>query len=351
MKTYLTLIICAIPVFVFGQYTDVINSNRPGVSQSAYSVGVNVIQFEVGGYYIKEEHVPLDYDVKGGGVDFAARYGLLWEPLEIMLDGTFQKDTYTDNRSTIQTDYGRSNFKNLTIGAKYLIYDPHKNPADDKPNLYSWKANQGIKWSRFIPAVSIYAGANYDTFVEADSYYYGPDFPSNPYTPLGVKGFSPKIELITQQNFAAGWVFIMNLSGNRLFVKDYNDEDASDFQYIFTLTHGFGEKWVAFGEYQGIKSDFYADDLFRLGGAYLMNKNFQIDTAVAFNFKDTPTVFTVNVGISYRIDLHKDDEVEESKGTTAKEEAERRNNSNNNDYYKFGEDENKDSAPTEYKMD
>ena len=38
---------------VQAQYTDVINSNRPGASQSAFSVGTKVLQFEVGPYMIK----------------------------------------------------------------------------------------------------------------------------------------------------------------------------------------------------------------------------------------------------------------------------------------------------------
>ena len=350
MKTYLAIILCAVPVFVFGQYTDVINSNRPGVSKSAYSVGVNVIQFEVGPYYIKEEHVPLDYDVKGGGVDFAARYGLLWEPLEIIVDGTFQRDKFTQNSTTSSVDGTRSNFKSLSVGAKYLIYDPYKNSELEKPNLYSYKANHSFKWSRLIPAVSVYAGANYDASVKINSSVYGQDFPSNPYTPLGVEGFSPKIQIMTQNNFSSGWVFIMNLSKNRIAMKDANDRDASDLQYIFTLTHSFGEKWVAFGEYQGIKSNFYSDDLFRIGGAYLWNKNLQFDTAVTFNVKDTPTVFSLNFGASYRIDLHKDKVVEEIDGTSAKQEAEKNNkNGKDKDLYNFGEDT--DSAPKEYKMD
>ncbi|PNW28775.1 transporter [Formosa algae] len=339
MKTYFALILSIIPLFGFAQYTDVINSNRPGASKSAYAVGVNVIQVEAGIYYVKEDHIPLQYDVSGVGTNFAARYGLLWEPLEIIVDGNFQTDTYTDYSSTIDSDYTRSNMKYFSMGAKYLIYDPNKKAGEDKPNLYSWKANRKFKWSRLIPAVSIYAGANYDT-----------EF--NPYTPYGIEGFSPKVSIATQHNFTNGWVFIMNLSKNRIGMKDSSDEDASDLQYIFTLTHGFGEKWVAFGEYQGIKSNFYADDLFRLGGAYLWKKNLQFDTAVTFNVKDTPTVFNLSFGASYRLDLHKDKVISEDNGTSAKEEAERLNNK---DYYKFGEDEdkdkNKDTAPTEYKMD
>ncbi|QDO95053.1 transporter [Formosa sediminum] len=334
MKIYITIILCAIPLLSMAQYTDVINSNRPGVSKSAYAVGVNVIQVEAGPYYIKEKHDPLNYDVSGAGVDFAARYGLLWEPLEIIVDGTFQADTQTYHSSIIDDEISRSNMKYFSMGAKYLVYDPNKKAGEDKPNLYSWKANRKFKWSRLIPAVSIYAGANYDT-----------EF--NPYTPYGIEGFSPKIGINTQHNFTNGWVFIMNLYKNRIGMEDSYGTDASDLQYIFTLTHSFGQKWVAFGEYQGIKNDFYADDLFRLGGAYLFSKDLQFDTALTFNVKDTPSVFSLNFGASYRLDLHKDKVIDNNEnGTSAQKEAERLNNK---DYYKFGEDE--DAAPTEYKMD
>ncbi|MGJ5641023.1 transporter [Formosa sp. S-31] len=306
MKTYLTVLICSLPLLAFSQYTEVINSNRPGVSQSAFAVGPNVIQFEAGPYYTKEKHTPLEYDVKGMGIDFTARYGLLWEPLELVLNGTFQRDKFTDNRSAISADYTRSNFKALTLGAKYLVYDPYKNAEEEKPNIYSWKANRKFKWSRLIPAVSVFAGVNYDT-------------KDNPYTAPGLDGVSAKVALITQHNFTNGWVFVMNLMGNRIGSSDFEK------QYIFTLTHGFNEKWVAFGEYQAIDGSFYSDDLFRLGGAYLLNKNFQIDTAVTFNVKDTPSVFSLNLGASYRLDFHKDKEPDDN-GTSAQEEEERRIN-------------------------
>ena len=35
-------------LFSFSQYTEVINSNRPGSSHGAFSVGVNVLQVESG---------------------------------------------------------------------------------------------------------------------------------------------------------------------------------------------------------------------------------------------------------------------------------------------------------------
>jgi hypothetical protein len=296
----------------FSQYTEVINSNRPGVSRSAFSLGTNVAQLELGPYLVKEKHTPLNYEVSGFGVDFSARYGFLLEELELNLEGTFQNDTFTDNRSTISSETSRSNFKNLTIGAKYLVFDPLKNAEEDKPNLYSYWANKQFKWKSLIPAVAVYAGANYDT-------------KNNPYTAPDVEGFSPKVAVITQNNFAGGWVFVINL------IKDRIGSDFSEFQYILTLTHSFNTQWVIFGETQGIKSDFYADNLFRFGGAYLWSKDFQLDTAVTLNTKDTPSVFSVNFGASYRLDFHKDKEIDN--GNSAKEEGKRQaRNRKRNDF-------------------
>ncbi|PIA77488.1 hypothetical protein BFR04_08585 [Gaetbulibacter sp. 4G1] len=303
IKSTLILLLSLISTHAFSQYTDVINSNRPGTSRSAFSVGTNVAQFEVGPYILKEKRTPATaFEVSGFGIDFAARYGLLWEELELNIEGSYQNDTKTYT-SNLAAEDSRSNFKFLSVGAKYLVYDPYKNSEEDKPNLYSWKANHRFKWKSLIPAVSVYLGANYDT-------------KQNPYTAPGIEGFSPKVMVATQNNFAGGWVMVLNL------IKDRIGTDQSDFQYIFTLTHSFNPKWVIFGEAQGIKSDFYADNLFRFGGAYLWGKDFQLDTALTFNTKDTPSVFSVNFGASYRLDFHKDKEIDN--GNSAEEESKRK---------------------------
>ena len=71
-KTTLIFSLCC-TAFVHAQYTDVINSNRPGASQTAFSVGINVLQFEVGPFLMNEKRTPYpSYEVKGFGVDFAA---------------------------------------------------------------------------------------------------------------------------------------------------------------------------------------------------------------------------------------------------------------------------------------
>jgi hypothetical protein len=292
LRQFLVLVMLTVFVSASAQYTDVINSNRPGVSKAAFSIGTNVLQFELGGFSIKEEHNPLNYEVSGFGVDFSARYGLLFEELEINIEGVYQNDTFTNNNSFLSSEFGRSNFRNFAIGAKYLVYDPYKNSEEeDKPNLYSYHANRKFKWKSLIPAVSVYVGANFDS-------------KNNPFTPPDVEGFSPKVMIATQNNFSGGWVFVMNL------IKDRIGSDFSEFQYILTLTHSFSPQWVVFGETQGIQSDFYADNIFRVGGAYLWTKDFQLDANIAFNTKDTPSVFNIALGASYRLDFHKDKKID-----------------------------------------
>lgn len=85
--------------------------------------------------------------------------------------------------------------------------------------------------------------------------------------------------------------------------------DFEEFQYILTLTKSINEGLVLFAETQGIKSDVYGDNLIRFGGAYLLNKNLQIDTDLTLNTKNTPSIFTINVGVSYRLDFHVDKEI------------------------------------------
>ncbi|GGW62362.1 outer membrane putative beta-barrel porin/alpha-amylase [Winogradskyella epiphytica] len=291
LKSTLVFIFSIFITSAYAQYTEVINSNRPGVSKSAFSVGTGVYQFEAGAFTVNEEHSLMNYEVSGFGLDFALRAGLLLEELELSVEGIYQNDNITFNSSSIPVEDKRANFKNLTVGAKYLVYDPYKNSEEEKPNLYSFHANNKFSWKSLLPAVAVYVGANFDT-------------KNNPYTAPDVEGFSPKVMISTQNNFNGGWVFVMNL------IKDRIGSEYSDFQYIFTLTHSFSPQWVVFGEAHGISSDFYADNIFRFGGAYLWTKNFQLDTNIAFNAKDTPTVFSLAFGASYRLDFHKDKKID-----------------------------------------
>ncbi|WP_291152819.1 transporter [Flavobacterium sp. UBA7680] len=279
IKNLLFTFLFLVPQFFFAQYTDVINSNRPGETMSAYAVGKSVIQGEIGVYGIKEKHDLLDYDATGFGTDLTVRYGAFFEQLEFILDVQYQMENF----DTPYTSYKKNNFRQTVLGAKYLIYDPYKNYKKEA-NIYSYKANHSFQWRELIPAVSIFAGAN---FVGADNPYY--------FSPNG--DISPKVALVTQNLFGGGrWVFVTNI------IADYITTDYPSYGYILTLTHGFNDKWSGFVENQGYKSDFYSDAIVRGGAAYLLSPNMQVDASISTNFKNTPSILYGGVGFSWRYD-------------------------------------------------
>ena len=55
-KTLLLILLAIFPNLIIGQYTDVINSNKPGESFSAFSVGTDVIQVETSTNFLKQKH-------------------------------------------------------------------------------------------------------------------------------------------------------------------------------------------------------------------------------------------------------------------------------------------------------
>jgi len=276
-----------IPQLFHAQYTDDINSNRPGETMSAFSVGKSVIQAEIGFYGINEEHNIQNYQASGFGTDLMLRYGLLMEKLELIADIQYQTQEFT----TPFTSFKKNNFKQTVLGAKYLIYDPFKN-YEKSVNIYSYKANRRFDWHQLIPAVSIFAGAN---FVFKDNPY---AFGSNTLTFASAESsISPKVMLITQNHFGDGrWVLVSNI------IADYITTDYSGYGYVLTLTRGFNKQWSGFLENQGYKSDLYSDAIVRGGAAYLLSANMQIDASISSNFKNTPSVLYGGVGFSWRYD-------------------------------------------------
>jgi hypothetical protein len=281
IKTLLTVVIFSIPWIHYGQHTDQINSNRPGETMSAFSVGKSVFQAEMGIYGIKEKHDILHYDARGFGADVVLRWGLFLEKLELVADLQYQSEQFTKNLNITQ----RSALKQTVLGAKYLIYDPFKN-YEEKVNVYSWKANHKFKWHQLIPAVSVFAGANLT-------------FSDNPYSFSPEASISPKVILITQNHLGDGkWVFVTNI------IADYITTDFPSYGYAITMTRGFNDKWSGFVENQGFKSDFYSDAIVRGGAAYLVNKDLQIDASISTSLKNTPSILYGGIGISWRYDAN-----------------------------------------------
>ena len=271
------------------QYTETINSNRPGNSQGAFAVGTGVLQLETGGRFGEDRHNLLNTTTNLWGIDYELRYGVLFEQLEINFSGSFLSSTTNYIVAGEEESYQIRDFETNTLGVKYLVFDPYKNWEERKVNLYSWRANQRFDWRKLIPAVSIYAGANYY-------------FKDNPYLYQGEGQLSPKVALITQHNWNGGWVFVTNIIADKIGQK------FPTYMGIATLTHSFSPKFAAFGEFQTIISDIYSDEIARAGLAYLFHQDFQVDVSGLINFKDTPSRWQVALGVSYRLDMHKEEE-------------------------------------------
>lgn len=277
IKKILPLLTLFVTSINFAQFTDVINSNRPGKSIAAFSVGKTVIQAELGFYGITEKHDILKYSAKGVGSELNLRYGAFLEQLEFNLDLQYQNDTYKNDL----VSYRRKAFKQTTLGAKYLFYDPNKN-YEEKVNIYSWQANHKFSYRNLIPAIGFYAGLNINL---SDNEF---SFDTDP-------KISPKAILITQNQFGK-FVFVTNI------IADKVGTDYPSYGYIVTLTRGFTPRWTGFIENQGFQSDFYADNIIRSGAAYLIRENIQIDASLGINFKNTPALLNAGIGISWRFD-------------------------------------------------
>jgi len=275
-----------IPFFAIGQYTDVINSNRPGIGVSAYAVGKNVVQAETGFLYERRDHSILNTTSSIFGGEMALRYGLFFEQLEIKYEGTYVSENITyDNFDVEET---RTDFSRNRLGLKYLIYDKYKNPENNKPNLYSWKANNLFQLKNLIPsAVSLYSGATFN-------------LGENPFYPEDGT-ISYRVMVATQSRLTPKSVLITNIAYDRI------STDFPEWSYAISFTRAFrNPKWSIFVEHQGIESDRFSDLLFRGGIAHLFSPNFQADFSLGASVKDTPFRVFGRTGVSYRLDFHKD---------------------------------------------
>ena len=169
-----------------------------------------------------------------------------------------------------------------------MVYDPFKNPEANKPNLYSWRANNKFQLKNLVPAVSLYAGA---TFNLGDNPFYPED-----------GTISYRAMIATQSRLTPKSVLITNVAYDRITT------DFPEWSYAISFTRAFrNPKWSLFVEHQGINSDRFSDLLFRSGIAHLFNPNFQVDFSVGASIKNTPFRMFGRTGLSYRLDFHKDE--------------------------------------------
>ena len=319
--------------FCHSQYTEIINSNRPGSSHGAFAVGVNVFQLETGilGHTLKHSNFN-NSKIDGLNFNYLFRYGFLNEKLEVFLNGNIITRNIIDNNyiNNYSRDIKETIIGKQTLGFKYLFFDPFKNKKWHGANVYSWNASRKIKLTDFIPAISAIAGSsfNFDNRIQYDDLFFKVKQPLHPDllndNIMRMKTFnypeqtiSPFIGIATQHHFKGRWVVVNNFFyelGLKTPTMPSNVEpnDYSKINYLFTITYNLqNPKWSVFGEFQTFKNKTYSDDLFKFGIANLISKNSQIDLNVGGSFKTTPSYTYINLGFSQRFDWHRDISEEE----------------------------------------
>ena len=325
---------------VSSQYTPIINSNRPGFTQGAFSVGPGVYQLEFGASYRQDRFASLaDAKSTGAGFTLDLRTGLILQNLELIYRVDYQSDQISFNNASGRLTYNRAGTKKNTLGFKLLLFDPFRNAEWYKPDTKSYKANKGIRAVDLIPAVSLYLGSELSL---GNIYPYGEPFSPvfNLLSPaLQQNQISGEFMLITQNHFLNNFVFVTNW-GRRYLGCPYEQNYMSS-----SLMIPIKKRLMGFVEQVSLDSELSTDVLLTVGAVYLFNENIQVDAFLSQTFKNSPSMFSAGIGVSYRIDRYNDNgipqEIKELRKRRKKNRIDRKMNAKNIKEYSDRERERK----------
>ena len=264
---------------VTAQYTEIINSKRPGFSESPYGVGTNVYQLESGMFYNSSNDESLGANVKTLGGELFFRVGKFKERLEFNANVSYQRDEVNN-----YPNYYIKGISDLTVGAKYLFYQQEF--KDKSKEIRSWKRKMAFDKKRLIPSVGLYGGAHLN--------FLGKDYKSD-------EGISYKGAVLLQNDFSDRLILLTNLIADNITSED------KYYSYIVTMTYAINQNWSYFIENQGkYYKDFSPNYQFGTGIAYLVTENLQLDASARTNFFDDYSYVYATAGFAWRLDRHKD---------------------------------------------
>jgi hypothetical protein len=269
---------------IHAQYTEIINSKRPGFSESPYSVGTDVYQFEAGLFY-RDSNTPYIFESTntfGGELFF--RFSKFIERLEVNLNVAYQGDKLN---YPLDITGKISGISDLRFGAKYLIYE--QKFTDKSKEIRSWKARNAFDTKRLIPSVGIYGGINTNLLSE--------DYKRENITFKGA--------VLLQNDFSDRLVLLTNL------IVDEITAENMLYSYIVTMTYAINHRWSFFienvGKYQKTYSPNYQ---LGAGAAYLFSPNLQLDASIRTNLFAEYSYVYASAGVSWRLDRHQDELIE-----------------------------------------
>ena len=297
------LILCSYTAFA--QYTDVINSSRPGFAETPYAIGTGVTQLEAGYQYGSSDIFSQNSILKSNLFSQILRLGVISEKLEFNLQFT-QDINKLISKST--NDYGSSIGGTFGGGVKYLILDAKVKNRDHE--IRSWKKRTGFHWSMVVPSIAINASASAGM---------NPRFTENANItiedPLSILDISKikaslnpsgnfKLGVLLQNHIKDSWVIASNFSYERRFFNDFNDTNI--YNIIVAGTFSPNKDWSFFAESKNTFNIYQNNFDLRSGAVYLINKNLQVDASINGNIGTNFNSSGVSVGFSWRLDEHID---------------------------------------------
>ena len=272
------------------QFTNVINSNRPGFSESPYSVGTRVYQLETSLFYRETNKYPTFYRPQSYGVDFLLRSSFLNEKLEFNINLAYQNEEI-GFQNIFNSSYQKAGISKLIVAAKYLVFE--KKYEDKSKEIRSWVARNSFDWKRLIPSVAIYAGAN-------------TGIPENIYK---ANSFSPKVGILLQNDLSDNFNIITNIFYDRI------GTELPELSYIITATYSYRPRWSIFIENQTMFDKFQYQSNIGTGIAFLFNRNLQLNSSFRLLADGKSSGFYSSFGASYRLNRHVDKVLNSGKKT------------------------------------
>lgn len=263
------------------QYTRVINSNRPGFSESPYSVGSGIYQLENGLFYGSSTIVPTFTIPKSFGYQLIFRTSFFSDKLEFNTNIKIQKDQVAF-KNIFTSHYFVSGLSEFSFGAKYLFYEPTL--TDRSKEIRSWKRKFAFDWKSVVPSIAGYVGFN-TNFVNSVH---------------KLESITPKIGVLLQNNLTSDLNLITNI------FYDNIGSQYSEFSHIITATYNLNDEWSTFLEHKATYNKFQTTNDIGTGIAFLANRHLQIDASARVNFDKKTTGVYSGIGFSFRLDRHID---------------------------------------------
>ena len=291
MKKFLILAILIIcDQHLSAQYTDIINSKTPGNSESPYSVGTDVLQFETNLFYGETANNSANAKVDPRGVSLFMRYSKFDERIEVNSQIVYQSNqVFNDDLNAFNKINGISDFN---VGVKYLIYQ--RDYIDQSNEIRSWKKRTQYDRNRWIPSIGFYIGLNTNLISEE----------------YKEATMTPRMAILLQNNFSDRLNLITNFGS-------YKISGEAAYTYIITMTYAMSKRMSIFAENQGDLTGLENNN-FQIGSglAYLHSSNLQFDLAGRMYLNSVYSGFNIGAGVAWRLDMHQDELMEANQGGT-----------------------------------